>query len=202
MNEIDINKYKNILNKKNNMNKEKRSINNYIKNVFIRIMITFIILLTLGILYRNNYMKDKIKEYLFSDNISFVKINNIYDKYLGGIVPLKNTTSTEKVFNEEMKYDNISIYKDGVVLDVAESYLVPVLREGMVVFIGKKEEYGYTIIIEDLDGIRTWYGNISNTSLKLYDYVSKGSLVGETSNKLYLVFSKEDKYLNYEDYIK
>ena len=39
-------------------------------------------------------------------------------------------------------------------------------------------------------------------SLKLYDYVDKGTLVGEVNNTLYLVFSKGDKYLNYEEYLK
>lgn len=71
----------------------------------------------------------------------------------------------------------------------------------MVVFIGDKEYYGNTIIIESLDGIYYWYGNISNTSVKLYDYIEKGSFIGEASNDLYLVFSKDNKYLNYEEYI-
>lgn len=202
VNEIDINKYKNILNKNKNIKVDYSSIGNYIKKLSIRIMITIITLLIIGMLYKSNNMKDKIEKYLFTDNISFVKINNIYDKYLGGILPLDSTSNTVEVFDEDIKYNDISIYYDGVVLDVEDSYLVPVLREGMVVFIGEKDNYGNTVIIEDLDGIRTWYGNISNTSLKLYDYVSKGTLLGEASNKLYLVFSKEDKYLNYEEYIK
>ena len=71
----------------------------------------------------------------------------------------------------------------------------------MVVFIGEKENYGSTIIIENLDGIDFWYSNISTTNLKLYDYVEKGNLVGEVSNDLYMVFSKDGKYLNYEEYI-
>lgn len=72
----------------------------------------------------------------------------------------------------------------------------------MIVFIGDKENYGKTIIVEDLDGVYNWYGNIDNSSLKLYDYVEKGSLIGEASLKLYLVFSKGDKFLDYEEYIK
>ena len=72
----------------------------------------------------------------------------------------------------------------------------------MVLFIGDKDNYGKTIIIEDLNGIYYWYGNISTTSLKLYDYVEEGSFIGEADKALYMVFSKDDKYLNYEDYIK
>ena len=132
----------------------------------------------------------------------FTKIKKIYNKYLGGILPIKKEINTEKVFNESLKYNNSSLYLDGVKLEVDDNYLVPSLSEGMVVFIGEKDGYGKTIIIEDLDGIYNWYGNIESSSLKLYDYVEKGSLVGEVNKYLYLVFSKGDKYLNYEKYIK
>ena len=38
--------------------------------------------------------------------------------------------------------------------------------------------------------------------MKLYDYIEKGSLIGEAKDeKIYLVFSKEGKYLDYKKYI-
>ena len=81
--------------------------------------------------------------------------------------------------------------------------MVPSITEGMVVFIGNKENYNNTIIVEDLNGVYIWYGNISTTSLKLYDYVEKGTYIGEVNNNnLYMVFSKNGKYLNYEEYLK
>jgi len=52
-----------------------------------------------------------------------------------------------------------------------------------------------------LYGVDFWYGNIASTSLKLYDYIEKGSLIGEVNNELYMIFSKDGKYLNYEEYI-
>ena len=126
----------------------------------------------------------------------------MYDKYLGGVLPLKKDGNTEEVFNETLKYDSISIYHDGVKLSVGDNYLVPSMKEGMVVFIGDKDNYGNTIIIEDLSGVDIWYGNVSNTSLKLYDYVEEGTLLGEANKELFMVFSKDDKYLDYEEYLK
>ena len=39
-------------------------------------------------------------------------------------------------------------------------------------------------------------------NLKLYDYIEKGELLGEAKDgKVYLVFSKEGKYLDYKNYI-
>ena len=107
-----------------------------------------------------------------------------------------SSKAKKNIYNKKVKYE------DGVLLEVDTNYLVPALKEGMIVFIGDKENYGKTIIVEDLDGVYNWYGNIDNSSLKLYDYVEKGSLIGEASLKLYLVFSKGDKFLDYEEYIK
>ena len=76
------------------------------------------------------------------------------------------------------------------------------LESGIVVFIGKKDEYGDTIIIQQIDGIDVWYGNVTNSNIKIYDYVEKGQLLGEVvDNKLYLVFQKKGEYLNYKEYL-
>ena len=203
MNQIDPNKYINVINKikKNKINPDNK-IKSYFINLAIRTLIVITILITLAIIYKNeNILKDKISNYFFEENISFTKINKLYDKYLGGLLPIKNENNTVEVFNEKLNYSSSSIYYDGIKLLVTENYLVPSLDEGMVFFIVDKENYGKTIIIENLDGIDFWYGNITNSSLKLYDYVEKGSLVGEVNNDLYMVFSKNGQYLDYEEYI-
>lgn len=205
MNEIDPSKYIEIINR-NNKNKTKDSNNNikkYLKGLGIRVLIILVIFFSLAIVCKyNSDFKDTITKYVFTDGISFTKIKKAYNKYLGGILPIKKEINTQKVFNEKISYDNLSVYHDGVNLTVSESYLVPSLTEGMVVFIGNKENYNNTVIIEDLNGVYIWYGNINTTSLKLYDYVEKGTYIGEVNNSLYMVFSKDNKYLNYEEYLK
>ena len=197
MNEIDPSKYQSIINRSTPKPKK-----NYFRGLLIRIMFTLVIFLSLAIVYKSNdNFKNYIDKYLYSDSISFTKIKKFYNKYLGGVLPKIKEDNTSLVFNEKINYLSKEKYYDGVHLKVESSYPVPNLEEGMVVFIGYKEHYGNTIIIESLDGILYWYGNISNTSLKLYDYVEKNSFIGEVSNDLYLVFSKDEKYLNYEEYI-
>ena len=197
MNEIDLSKYENIINRSKSKPKK-----NYLKNLLIRIMIVIILFLSLAIAYKsNNNFKGYIDKYLYSDSIPFTKIKKFYNKYLGGILPKIKEENTSLVFNEKINYMSSEEYYDGVVLKVDSSYLVPAIEEGMVVFIGYKEHYGNTVIIESLEGVHYWYGNMSNISLKLYDYIEKGSFIGEASDNLYLVFSKDDKYLNYEEYI-
>ena len=202
MDNIDISKYKNIINKNSN-NKESK-LKKRLYSFIIRMLILVIIFLSLGVFFKSSSpLKDKVYNYVFKDDINFTKIKGLYNKYLGGVLPLKKEVNTEKVFNEKLAYTSNSIYHDGGVLGVTSNYLVPSLSEGMVVFIGEKENYGNTIIVEDLSGIEYWYGNIGSTSLKLYDYIEKGSYIGEVKDtNLYLVISSNGKYLNYEDYLK
>ena len=80
--------------------------------------------------------------------------------------------------------------------------MVPTIESGIVVFIGEKEKIGKTIIIEQVNGIDTFYSNINFNNLKLYDYVEKGELLGEVkNNELYLTFQKDGKYLDYKKYV-
>lgn len=201
MNEIDTSKYKNIITNKNKNNRN-YNIRKYFINLSIRSLVVSVILIIIAIVYKvDNSLKDNISDYFFKENVSFTKIKKIYDKYLGGLLLTSKEQATSDVFNEKLSYSSSSIYYDGVKLLVSENYLVPAVNEGMVVFVGDKKNYGKTIIIENLDGIYYWYGNIENTSLKLYDYVEKGSFIGEVNNELYMVFSKDGKFLNYEEFI-
>lgn len=148
--------------------------------------------------------KTSLYEKIFNQNLSFTSFNNFYNKYLGGILPFKNLFQDNKpVFNEKLSYKGASIYKDGVGLTVEKNYLVPIQDNGIVVFVGDKTDYGKTVIIQQVNGINLWYGNVNNLNVKIYDYVEKGDLLGETiGDKLYLVYEKEGKYLDYKSYLK
>ena len=44
---------------------------------------------------------------------------------------------------------------------------------------------------------------METTSVKLYDYVEKSTYLGQTKdNNLYLVYSKDGKFLNYKEHLK
>ena len=84
-------------------------------------------------------------------------------------------------------------------LTVSKEYLVPVIDSGMVVFIGDKEKYGKTVIVQQVNGIDVWYSSLENVSVQLYDYVEKGDLLGDVKDtSLILVFKKDGKVLDYE----
>ena len=192
----------------NNVSKFMKNKSKPKKNIFIsilsKLLICFILVIGCLILMKRNpsfktFMEDKV----FKDNLSFAYLNNLYNKYLGNILPSYKTEDTEEVFNEKLEYKNYSIYHDGYKLEVSDKYLVPIIESGIVVFTGEMENYGNSVIIEGIDGVDIWYGNLDNVSVKMYDYVTKGNFLGETKDSnLYLVFEKNQEYLKFEDYIK
>ena len=185
--------------------KKENKIIKYLNNLLGRSMIALIILLLLLIISKSNkHYKDIIISNIYEKNITFAQIKKLYNKCLGGITPLDKTiNNVTPVFNESLAYNNISKYYDGVKLEVENNYLIPVITEGMIVFEGEKENYGNVIIIEGVDGISIWYGNIDKATAKLYDYVEKGTYLGTTKNNiLYLAYQKDGQFLNYEDHLK
>ena len=143
------------------------------------------------------FMNDKV----LGENISFGFIGEIYNKYFGEVLPT-DKDKTVSVFTEKLTYTKKDKYFNGYKLEVATNYLVPVITEGVVVYIGEKDEYGSVIIVEQTDGVNTIYGNINTNNVKLYDHDEKGSCLGEVKdNILYVVLEKDGEYLDIETYL-
>ena len=195
----DIKMIKSKIKKKNKKtNKNRSSLYGFISKLLITIILT---LITLILLKSNNKLKTFFYNKVYDNNISFAIINKWYENHFGSSIPFKELVEkdTKAVFNNKLEYSKKEKYLDGVKLSVDKNYLVPILESGMVVYIGKKEEYGNTVIVQQVNGVDVWYGNINNPNVKLYDYVEKGKLLGDVkNNNLYLVFKKDGKVLSYE----
>lgn len=186
------------------MIKKKLVLKKSVRNFMTRVLITVIIFLVGMILVKSdNKIKNSILENVYNKNFEFTKLKDIYQKYFGNILSIDQLAVKEQaVFREKLSYKKANTYLDGVKLTVDENYMVPILESGIVIFIGEKEGYGNTVVVEQVDGVDVYYSNISTDGVQLYDYVEKGSLLGEAKNqKLYLVFQKDGKFLNYQDYI-
>ena len=195
----DIKMIKSKIKKKNKKtNKNRSSLYGFISKLLITIILT---LITLILLKSNNKLKTFFYNKVYDNNISFATINKWYENHFGSSIPFKELVENDNkaVFNNKLEYSKKEKYLDVVKLSVYKNYLVPILESGMVVYIGKKEEYGNTVIVQQVNGVDVWYGNINNPNVKLYDYVEKGKLLGDVkNNNLYLVFKKDGKVLSYE----
>lgn len=182
--------------------KKEKSVNLFIKKFFIKIMICLLLFLVflIGNKKIDNF-NSLIYENIYSKSISFAKFNSWYEKHFGSLFPIKSVDDV-KVFSENLVYKSKEDYKDGVLLNVSDNYLVPSINNGIVVFIGDKQEYGRTIIIEDEEGMDIWYSNINILNINMYDYIKKGEYLGEViDNKLIMMFQKNGKKEDYNKYI-
>lgn len=199
-----MDEYKSLSKFYNKKSKHTNSRDKTIYKLITKVLICLIIFVSIMIIVKlNPSLKDSIRKSVYEDQFSFAYINNLYKKYFGNILPFENIAPIEEtVFSEKLEYSEASLYKDGVSLTVDNNYLIPVLESGIIVFIGEKENYGNTVIVQQINGIDVWYGNVKNSDINIYDYIEKGTLLGEViDNKLYLVFQKEGKYLDYKEYL-
>lgn len=181
----------------------KSSKSNLFKNIVLRVLITIIVTLILLIGFKmNNNFKKTFYHYVYEENFPFSVVKNFLQEKFGTSLTFDKIVTDEEVFNEKLSYKDKSLYHDGVKLTVSSEYMIPSLESGIVVYIGEKGNYKQVVIVQQMNGVDVWYGNIKQANVKLYDYVEKGSLIGQVDNKtLYLVFQKEGKFVDYQSYL-
>ena len=180
------------------MVKVKKIATSFILKTLIVALFTLVLLI---IMKTNIKFKTMYYKYVYDTSITFTKFNNIYNKYFKDFKIKDIVAKDRQVSAESISYSKFDKYKDGVKLSVGSNYSVPVKESGIIVFIGTKDSYKNSIIVQQINGIDLLYGNIENTNYKLYDYVKKGDILGTSDKYLYLVFKKDGKVLNYEKYL-
>lgn len=183
----------------NSSNDEKHFKINY-KLMLSRFLIAVIFFLV-SIIFTNFSDKNLLmyKEYVLTESMPFTKVKGWYENLFGTMLP--EPDKTQAVFDGKLIYKSIDNYLDGEVLKLSSKTLVNNLTSGVVVFSGEKEGYGNTVIIQGIDGVDIWYGNLENVSVKLYDYIESSVVLGETkTDELYLVIKKDNEFIKYENY--
>lgn len=176
---------------------ERLVIKKSIRNKIYKFLFTIIVFL-LGMISTkvNETLKPTLNKLLFEDSINFIKTRNIYNKYFNNKLEENKPVQAEKIsYIKEEKTET------GVKLTVNDDYVVPCIEDGIIVYIGTKNNLN-TIIIEQVDGIKTTYSNIDITNYKLYDFIEKGEIIGNViNNEIYLSQEKEGVYIDYKKYI-
>lgn len=174
----------------------------YVKGLISRSLVAIIFVLC-SIIFTN--VSDKNKElyqkYVLEDSLEFTKINELYQSLFGKVDMTSKKDDDSSLVSGNITYTNIEPFKNGVKLTVGMNEVVNVITSGIVVFIGEKDDLGNTIIVQGNDGVDIWYSNITDTDIKVYDYIESGSILG-TSNAedIYITICKDGEYMSYEEY--
>ncbi len=168
--------------------KKKNIIEKTLSKLFTIVIFTMIVIIT------SNYspkFKSFIVDKVLNSTIDFSFVNKITNN-------ITNVFKTNNNLKTVMKDENKQTekYKDGVKYIVNKNEDVYIKDSGIVTFIGDKEGYNNTIIIQQSNGYYAWYGNIKE-EVKLYDYVESGSKLGiSLTNEYYYVLLKDNKIVD------
>ncbi|MBR2840702.1 MAG: M23 family metallopeptidase [Bacilli bacterium] len=171
---------------------------NRISKLLSKFLVFIIIVLTCMIVLKSNVkLRSYVYKNVFQKNLKFAKIDELYEKYFGSIMP-DNEVKTVSV--EKLNYSKKEEYNNGVKLKVSESYIVPNLRNGIVTSIENKDGKN-NVVIEDADGVQINYSLLKEVKVSMYDYVKKGDTIGSVDNELIIEFTKDGKKVDYKKYI-
>lgn len=196
--------YNKKLKKEKKDDDNKSTLSKFLFTILIKSLIVILLFLLSMIFIRQNDKNKKIfKEKVYNNSLSFAKIYNLYSKYLGDALPFKDTIKddTKKVSNEKITYSSIKKEGDDYLLAVPSNYTLQSIKSGIVIEVKKDDKYKNIVKIQDKSGVNITYKNLNEVEVKLYDYVEKGEILGSTSDKLYINFEKDGKYLSYEKYL-
>lgn len=196
--------YNKKLKKEKKDDDNKSTLSKFLFTILIKSLIVVLLFLSSMIFIRqNDKNKRMFKEKVYNNSLSFAKIYNLYSKYLGDALPFKDTIKddTKKVSNEKITYSSIKKEGDGYLLVVPSNYTLQSIKSGIVIEVKKDDKYKNIVKIQDKSGVNITYKNLNEVEVKLYDYVEKGEILGSVSNKLYINFEKDGKYLSYEKYL-
>lgn len=198
---IDSNSFN--MNKKET--KKKSFTSKFIYSILVKTLIVVVLFLaSLIYIKQSDKNKNNFKNVVYNNSLSFAKIYNVYKKYLGDVIPFKNIfkDNTKLVSSEKLTYKSITKKDNGYLLSISNNYTISSITSGIVIENKKDSNYINMITVQDKNGLNITYGILTDINVKLYDYIEKGEIIGVASDKLYLSFKKDNKYLSYEEVLK
>lgn len=99
--------------------------------------------------------------------------------------------------------ENFEKNGQGIMIETGKGASVQAIDGGIVRFAGVKEGLGKTVIIQHSDQSETWYGNLADIQVNLYEYIEKRKVVGtaassedSTKGKYYFAIKKGDEFID------
>lgn len=189
--------------KKSEYNNEEKILKEKIMNFISRVLISALIFV-LGLIFIKDDNKNKswIYKNIYQDNITMVKVEKIYKKYVADFLEQKKEKDEILAVSKEgIYYEKIEEKENGVNLITGKDIIIPAFEEGIVLYIGDKDNYKDVLVIKQIDGTETWFVGVA-TNLKIYDYIEKNEIVGKTINdNLEIYFKQNGESIDYKKYI-
>jgi stage IV sporulation protein FA len=189
---------------------------------FFKILASILLFLVVAILFRNQSATfDQVRDYVTSamdKDFKFATVSNWYEDKFGkplALLPFSEGDKTDKkeeVVQTEFSVpamgkilENFEKNGQGIMIETGKGAPVQSINGGVVTFAGVKEGIGKTVIIQHSDETETWYGNLDEIKVNLYEYIDKRTVVGtvststgedKTKGKYYFAIKKGDEFID------
>ena len=189
---------------------------------FFKILASVLLFLTVAILFRNHSTtfepaREMVMKSMDKD-FNFATVSKWYEGKFGkplALLPFtdEKSTVTKTVVQKEATdvpvsgkiLENFEKNGQGIMIETDKGASVKAVKEGYVMSAGVKDGLGKTIIIQHPDKTQTWYGNLADINVSLYEYIEKGKIVGTVSDttseekakgKYYFAIKKGDNFID------
>ncbi len=160
-----------------------------------KVLASACLFLVVAIMFKNNAAifepaKNFVKTSMEKE-FQFTVVSNWYEEQFGkplALLPFKSTKEDEnKISSPNSDYAlpaSARILEDfdengqRMTIETDKALAVEAMSEGLVIFAGKKGDFGKTVIIQHTDKSESWYGNLADIHVGLYNYIEKGSQLG------------------------
>jgi len=197
------------------------------KEVFLfKVLASACLVLIVAILFRSPAEKaEKFQSYVkqtMEQEFQFAAVSDWYEEQFGkplALLPAKNTGEEDKQdIDEDNEYalpasgkilEDFGDNGQRIMIETGKGAGVEAMNEGLVHFVGMKDGFGKTVIVQHADKSETWYGNLDGIDVNLYEYISKGTKVGTamdssdgTKGSFYFAIKKGDDFIDPVQVIK
>jgi stage IV sporulation protein FA len=189
--------------------------------LLMQVMFSIILFLIVGIIFKNNGEQtakaQNFIKHVYEDEFHFAAAKDWYENQFGkplALLPKDKLIKDEPEQASEVYavpadgkvYETFSSNGKGIWIETgSKEESVETAKDGYIVFAGKKEDLGYTVIIQHSDEQESWYGDLKeiDKSIKLYNYVESGTRLGKVSEndggktgKFYFAIKKDKSFID------
>ncbi|RIW37689.1 M23 family peptidase [Bacillus salacetis] len=189
------------------------------KEFFIlKILGASVLVLCMAILFQNQVPGfDKARSFAektMTSEFQFAAVSTWYEDQFGKPLALlpKGNDAGEAGKTETAEYalpasgkvvENFKSNGQGIMVQTGKGAKVEAMKGGLVIFAGKKDELGQTVIIQHDDKSESWYGSLNTIEVTQYEKVVAGDSVGTVTDEedtatgeFYFAIKKEDTFID------
>ncbi|MCP3741229.1 peptidoglycan DD-metalloendopeptidase family protein [Rossellomorea sp. BNER] len=189
------------------------------KEVFIlKILGAGIMVLLTAIMYKNpSPIFQDARAYVektMESEFQFAAVSTWYEDQFGkplALLPLsgeksKQSESVNKDYALPASARVVENFKSngkGIMIETNKGETVDAMKGGLIIFAGKKDDLGNTVVIQHDDKTESWYGHLESVDVKQYEKVKSGVKVGTVkgndsgkTGEFYFAIKKGDTFID------